>query len=152
MLITSACGDAEAPIAVPLPATDTALCVALGADYQSLGTIAVIGLPSLTVIKDMVPNAISKDPVLRLIGRRLYVVNRSANNVTVIDPTTRPWRVEAQFSTGAGTNPQDIAQYEYVTYVWQYTFEVKSGSSVTFSLGAKGANTNQMNTTVTVIG
>src|SRR5512147_528308 len=110
-ILSGACGaDDPSSVVVELPASDSALCVALGADYQNnAGTMAVVGLPSLTVLKDRVPAAISGDPVLRAIGDRLYVVNRTANNVTVIDPTVSPWTVESQFSTGANSNPQDIA-------------------------------------------
>jgi hypothetical protein len=110
-VLTVGCADDDrANVAVELPATDTALCVALGADYaNNVGTVAVIGLPSLTVVQDMVPAAISGDPVLRAHGDRLFVVNRVANNVTIIDPSVSPWVVESQFSTGPNTNPQDIA-------------------------------------------
>lgn len=109
-VLVTACGDDTSTVVVELPATDSALCVALGADYQNnAGTMAVVGLPSLTVLKERVPAAISGDPVLRAYGDRLYVVNRTANNVTIIDPTTDPWAVESQFSTGPNTNPQDLA-------------------------------------------
>jgi DNA-binding beta-propeller fold protein YncE len=103
-------GDDTSNLAVELPATDEALCVALGADYRNnAGTMAVVGLPSLTVLRDRVPAAISGDPVLRAYGDRLFVVNRTANNVTIIDPTVTPWAVESQFSTGENSNPQDLA-------------------------------------------
>jgi hypothetical protein len=103
-----ACGGSGSPGPVALPGSDQALCVALGADYASgVGTLAVLGLPSLTVVKDVLPAAISGDPVLRAHGGKLYVVNRSTANVTVVDPTD--WTVQAQFSTGAGSNPQDVA-------------------------------------------
>lgn len=109
-VVAAACGDDAASVSVELPSTDTALCVTLGADYQNnAGTMAVVGIPSLTVLKERVPAAISGDPVLRAFGDRLYVVNRTANNVTVIDPTRSPWTVESQFSTGANSFPQDIA-------------------------------------------
>ena len=120
-IAVGACGGSDAAVMTDLPATDTALCVALGADYRNnVGTMAVVGLPSLTVIKDMVPNAISGDPVMRLYGRKLYVVNRSVNNVTIIDPTTKPWSVEAQFSTGDNSNPQDVALAGTRAYVPLY--------------------------------
>jgi hypothetical protein len=120
-LTVAGCGGGEAAIATDLPAGDTAVCVALGADYRNnVGTLAAVGLPSLTVLQDMAPNAISGDPVLRVHGRRLHVVNRSANNITIIDPTVSPWAVETQFSTGDNSNPQDIALAGTRAYVTLY--------------------------------
>lgn len=123
LIMMAACGGDDGPSVSSdlLPATDKALCVALGADYRNnVGTLAVVGLPSLTVLKDVVPNAISGDPVLRIFGKKLYVVNRTQANITVIDPTTQPWTVKGQFSTGEGTNPQDIAVTEDRIYVALY--------------------------------
>lgn len=120
-LFAAACSDDAVGLAVELPASDTALCVALGADFaNNVGTMAVVGLPSLTVIKDMVPSAIAADAVIRAFGDRLYVVNRGANNVTIIDPSVAPWRVESQFSTGSNSNPQDIALDGDRAYVTLY--------------------------------
>jgi hypothetical protein len=120
IVFISACGgDDGPPIAVDLPASDQALCVALGTD-QTVGTLAVVGLPSLTVLEDMVPNAISADPVIRVFGKKLYVVNRTAANVTILDTTTRPWTVEAQFSTGDNSDPQDVALAGDRLYVTLY--------------------------------
>ncbi len=117
-LLLLACGDSgdEKPM---LPATDTAACFALGADYDNnVGTLAVVGLPSLTVLRDVAPGAISGDPVVRAHDGRLYVVNRLSSNVTVIDPVGLT--VEKQFSTGAATNPQDIALQGDKAYVTLY--------------------------------
>jgi DNA-binding beta-propeller fold protein YncE len=120
-LLLVACGDDAPPIAIDLPASDRAVCVALGADYENgVGTLAAVGLPSLSVLEDLIPGAVSGDAVLRVFGRKLYVVNRSVANVTIIDPTTRPWSVEAQFSTGQNSNPQDVALAGDRLYVTRY--------------------------------
>jgi hypothetical protein len=54
--------------------------------------------------------------------------------------------------SGPAVNPKNIPLYGDVTYVWRYTFEIKPGNQATFSLGAVGVNTNQVNTTATVTG
>jgi hypothetical protein len=50
--------------------------------------------------------------------------------------------------SAASPNPMDIPAWTYPRYVWRYTFEIKNGRTATFSLGAVGTNTNQVNTTV----
>jgi hypothetical protein len=54
--------------------------------------------------------------------------------------------------SGPANNPRNIPLYGDVTYVWRYTFDIKPGNQATFSLGAVGVNTNQVNTTATVTG
>jgi hypothetical protein len=87
-------------------------CVALGADYMAgVGTLAKIELPDVTVTTGLVPAGISGDPVVRVPGDgRIYIVNRyMADNITILDQADLS--LIAQFSTGAGTNPQDVAVY-----------------------------------------
>jgi DNA-binding beta-propeller fold protein YncE len=97
------------PATGPLFASgDTGYCLALGADYtNNVGTLTGIALPSLTVTKDLLHGTASGDPVMRAFGGKIYIVNRTAANVTVIDRAT--FTVDRQFSTGSGSNPQDIA-------------------------------------------
>jgi DNA-binding beta-propeller fold protein YncE len=137
-LLLSACGDSEpqtGALDVVLPDTDTAVCAALGADFTAnVGTLAVLGLPSMTVVKDVAPGAISGDPVLRAHGDKLYVVNRGAANITILEPGRRTWKVAAQFSTGAGSNPHDLALAGDKAYVALYdrgdlqVWDLSSGS------------------------
>lgn len=104
------------PDAVP-PVATTCTCLALGVDYGNMvGTVARLELPSLAVTQDVLPGAASSDPVVRYQDGRLYVVNRFGfDNVTVIDAAT--FTVLDQFSTGAGSNPQDIAVKGTKAYV-----------------------------------
>jgi hypothetical protein len=55
------------------------------------------------------PNgAVGSDPIVRKIGDELYIVNRAdGNNVTILDADT--FTLKVQISTGAGSNPQDVA-------------------------------------------
>jgi hypothetical protein len=93
-------------------------CVTLGADYEAgVGILSTVSLPDLTVTQDRTPQAISSDPVVRLLSDgRLWVVNRfGADNITIIDPET--YDVDAQFSTGAGSNPHDVVLHGDKAYV-----------------------------------
>jgi hypothetical protein len=94
----------------PDGATASCTCVALGADYMAgVGTLATVHLPDLAVTTGLVPAGISGDPVVRAPGDgRIYVVNRfGVDNVTILDAAD--FSLIDQFSTGAGSNPQDIA-------------------------------------------
>lgn len=136
VFLAAACGDDEgggktadaAPTADAPPAADAGpmpdaagptacTCLALGVDYvNGVGTAARLELPSLVVTKDVVPGAASGDPVVRYLDGRFFIVNRFGfNNVTIVDPTT--WTVTAQFSTGPGSNPQDVAVKGAKAYV-----------------------------------
>jgi hypothetical protein len=73
------------------------------------GNAAVATLADRTVSGQAAPAmAISTDAALRFDRDALYVVNRFGfDNVVVLDPTTLA--VRKQFSTGSGSNPQDVA-------------------------------------------
>ncbi len=73
------------------------------------GNAAVLTLADRMVSPQAAPAmAISTDAVLRLESDAVYVVNRfGSDNVVVLDPTTL--QVRKQFSTGSGSNPQDVA-------------------------------------------
>jgi DNA-binding beta-propeller fold protein YncE len=73
------------------------------------GNAAVVGLDDHVVTQPAAPAmAITTDAVFRLEPDALYVVNRFGfDNVVVLDPSTLA--VRKQFSTGSGSNPQDVA-------------------------------------------
>src|SRR6266568_4786176 len=113
----------EPPLTGLLPASDTGICVALGADYRNnVGVFGIIGLPSMKAFVNILPNAVQGDAVVRHYGDRILVINRVANNVTVVGPDDSfvGWRVEQQFSTGPNTNPQDVAVIGDKAYVSLY--------------------------------
>jgi hypothetical protein len=118
------CNDDGGPIPVTLDKHDTAMCVALGIDYKNnVGVMSVVGLPSRTVVQNVVPGAVGGDAVLRANAGKLYVVNRYTNNITEVTPTGtdgQTWVVNKQFSTGAMSNPQDIAFLDNFGYVVTY--------------------------------
>ena len=71
----------------------------------STGSLSVNPLGTTTVLQDVEP--VHSDAVMRWYGGLLYVVNRfGQDNIQVIDPAT--YTTVRQFSTGNGSNPQDI--------------------------------------------
>jgi len=123
ILLLAACNADDPPLIGFLPGGDSAICFALGADYRNnVGLLAAVGLPSGTRVSNLLPGSVQGDSVLRSDGERLFVVNRTANNVTVIgrDDSRIGLRVEQQFSTGDATNPQDVAIVGTKVYVPLY--------------------------------
>ena len=75
-------------------------------DY-STGSFSAVNLDTRAVSKDVA--AIWSDATLRWYNGKVYVVNRAGqDNIQVIDPAASYGTV-FQFSTGGGSNPQDIA-------------------------------------------
>ncbi len=90
------------------PPAGDATIFAVSTDYALTGLASTITVPDLEVTPNAVDGVASTDPVVRWLDGRLFVVNRlGADNVTVLDPTTL--ELVAQISTGAGSNPQDVA-------------------------------------------
>jgi hypothetical protein len=85
-----------------------ATAFAVGTDFFSAGIASAIGIPGLEVVQNAVDGVASTDPVVRTMDGRIYIVNRfGADNVTVLDAASL--QLVAQISTGAGSNPQDVA-------------------------------------------
>ncbi|HKA90265.1 MAG TPA: hypothetical protein VKE22_21535 [Haliangiales bacterium] len=122
LFLAAACHH-DPPLTGLLPASDNGICVALGADYRNnVGVFGIVGLPSMLSFVNILPNAVQGDAVIRHYGDRIFVVNRVANNVTVVGPDDSMvgWGVEQQFSTGPKTNPQDVAVVGDKAYVAVY--------------------------------
>lgn len=107
-------GDAPPPDAhVPMPRA-----VAAAGDFMSPGTgiLSRLDITALDMRQNVVPSAAQGDPVLRQVGDKLYVINRfGSNNVTILDAKTLMF--EDQISTGADSNPQDVAAVGGKLYV-----------------------------------
>ena len=68
------------------------------------------------------------DPVLRYIDGKVYVINRfGSNNVTILDGKTLCSSIE-QISTGANSNPQDVAVVGNKLYVPRIGHQAASSS------------------------
>lgn len=103
--------DAEVPDAGP---TSTAFLA--GSDYGGLGIASILEVPSLDIARNQLAGVVSDDPVVRYFDGRIYVINRfNHDNVTIVDAATRT--LVAQISTGAGSNPQDVAPRGSTLYV-----------------------------------
>lgn len=75
-------------------------------DFGS-GGLSVVNLGDRSVAKDL--EAVHSDATLRWYEGKIYVINRfGQDNVQVIDPSAG-YATVLQFSTGNGSNPQDIA-------------------------------------------
>jgi YVTN family beta-propeller protein len=99
-------GDAPPPDAhVPMPRA-----VAVAGDFMSPGTgiLSRLDITALDMRQNVVASVAQGDPVVRQYGDKLYVINRfGSNNVTILDAKTLTF--EEQISTGADSNPQDVA-------------------------------------------
>lgn len=84
----------------------TRLAVAAANWTDPIGSIATIDLSDFSVTQALLTTD-GTDVVVRTFGGRIYVVNRfGTDTVQVIDPAD--FRVIANYSVGAGSNPQDI--------------------------------------------
>ncbi|NCO57028.1 MAG: hypothetical protein COW73_09090 [Nitrospirae bacterium CG18_big_fil_WC_8_21_14_2_50_70_55] len=66
------------------------------------------------------PDPVSTDVVLRAADGRVYALNRTAGNLQLLDPARGLATGTSQFSTGAGSNPHDLAVVDGRAYVSRY--------------------------------
>jgi hypothetical protein len=96
------------------PTSATALVVA--GDFSTTGVLSTIDLPAMDVHANAVAGVASADPVVRVLGDEIFVVNRfGGDNVTILGKADR--QLVQQIATGAGTNPQDVAVVGRKLYV-----------------------------------
>jgi hypothetical protein len=90
-------------------ASDPTYAFATATDFQSpVGCASWVGIAPPRTPHDCVED-VSSDPVARWAFDQIYVVNRfGADNIQILDPSSN-FQTVRQFSTGNGTNPQDIA-------------------------------------------
>ncbi|MCP4447540.1 MAG: hypothetical protein GY811_19690 [Myxococcales bacterium] len=99
--------------------TSDAEVFALGTDGVTSGILSQIFIDNLGVGQGVIAGVAASDSVVRHVGDRLYIVNRfGSDNVTIVDIDTK--QLVAQISTGAGTNPQDVAVIGDSIYVCAY--------------------------------
>jgi DNA-binding beta-propeller fold protein YncE len=89
----------------------------VGADFQTgTGTLSKIEVGNLEVTQNVRAGAATGDPVLRTHGSELFIINRFGfNNITILDAKTL--QLVDQISTGANSNPQDVAVVGQKLYV-----------------------------------
>lgn len=77
-------------------------------DFVATGVASTISIPGLEVTPNISAGLASSDPVVRKYGDTLYIINRFGHdNITLVDANS--FTLIDQISTGAGTNPQDVA-------------------------------------------
>lgn len=78
-------------------------------DFQTGSFATIEKEPPFRVDPSTPARRVGSDPVARVFGRRVFVINRfGADNVQILD-SDRGFATLAQCSTGNGSNPQDIA-------------------------------------------
>lgn len=112
IVLLSACGELQRRTEDPPPsgsgsAGSQSYLVVLGANFTDpIGTLSLV---SLTPPREVSLNLSTthSDAIVRASGGLLYVVNRlGGDNIQVVDPAD--FTTLSQFSTGSGTNPQEI--------------------------------------------
>ena len=104
-------GDDSGP-----PLADEATAFVVGTDFFTGGVASTIHIPLLEVTQNAIDGVASTDPVVRRLDDRVFIINRfGANNVTIIDAETN--LLIDQISTGAGSNPQDVAVVDQLIFV-----------------------------------
>ncbi|HUS29706.1 MAG TPA: hypothetical protein VMZ53_14480 [Kofleriaceae bacterium] len=125
-VVLVACGDnkdvPDARMGIDAPPPDahivTPRAVAVAGDFGSpgVGTVSKLEVTDLMMRQNVVQGAAQGDPALRVFGNRVYVVNRfGSNNITILDAKTLS--VVDQMSTGASSNPQDVAVVDNKMYI-----------------------------------
>jgi hypothetical protein len=108
--ILAACGDNRRTLDASVPGAPVR-AVAVAGDFVMghPGVLSTLDPATLAVTMNTGPAmAVGNDPILRHIGRELFIINRAAgNNVTILDDQTLA--LSEQLGTGANTNPQDVA-------------------------------------------
>lgn len=119
--LLAACGDnfagpPDAPAADAGPPPTRAVIAAGSFSPGEAGVLSALSFDPPRVMQRVAPTgAVGGDPMLRRAGGELFVVNRTEGNVTILDATT--FAVRAQLSTGAGSNPQDVAATDRELFV-----------------------------------
>lgn len=90
--------------------------VIVAGDFATTGIVSTLDLPERTMTPGAVDGIAGSDPVIRHHGDLVYVINRfGGDNVTIVTDDTLT--LVDQISTGAGTNPQDVAVVGSKLYV-----------------------------------
>ena len=103
-------GDDDTMADAPVIQSGPPRAVAVAGDFTpgDPGVMSVLDVDTMAVTQNVAPaGAVDSDPILRKFGDELFVVNRSANNVTILKASD--YSLVEQIGTGAGSNPQDVA-------------------------------------------
>ena len=80
------------------------------------GVLSVVDVEAATVMSGVLSTGVvGSDPVIRKFGDELFIVNRADNNIVILNASD--FSFAGQVSTGAGSNPQDVAVIDDTLYV-----------------------------------
>lgn len=71
------------------------------------GILSVLDVDALAMHQNVAGGVAGGDPFIKKLGDRVYIVNRTDNNVMALDAATLEFI--GQLGTGPGSNPQDVA-------------------------------------------
>ena len=119
-VLLAACGDdthVDPGPADAAPGTMTQQALVVSGDFDMTGLMSKLDLSTMQMTQNIGGiGAVSGDPVIRHIGSRIYVVNRSGgSSITVFDANTLTFL--DQYGTGGNSNPQDVAVVGTSLYV-----------------------------------
>ncbi|MCC6997587.1 MAG: hypothetical protein IT370_23420 [Deltaproteobacteria bacterium] len=98
--------DAGPPSCDPTATAAPTKAIVVGTDFASPGTLASIDLT--TRVATLNRATVGKDPIVRVFGTCVFVINRdSDSNIQVLRASDLA--LVKQYSTGAGSNPHDLA-------------------------------------------
>lgn len=98
------------------PTVSTATVVAGDFTVADPGVISTVDDKTFGAHTNVIAGVVGDDPITRLIGDELFIVNRAdGNNVTILDANN--FHLKEQLSTGDGSNPQDVAPVGNKLYV-----------------------------------
>ncbi|MEP6860780.1 MAG: hypothetical protein ABJE66_09185 [Deltaproteobacteria bacterium] len=79
------------------------------------GILSLLEVDTLTMHQNVEGGLAGGDPFIKKLGDRVYIVNRTDNNVLALD--ARTLQFVGQLGTGPGSNPQDVAVVGAKLYV-----------------------------------
>jgi hypothetical protein len=109
LVILAACHNSYGPKPDAPPPMPTAVVAAGDFIAGHPGVLSTVDITTQNLSQNVAPaGAVGDDPVLRMYGGELFVINRAdGNNITILDAHT--FALVEQLGTGAGSNPWDVA-------------------------------------------
>ena len=106
MVVTQCNDDDDDDLPSNIPRAGLIACT----DYVS-GTLSILDLDEENVVNDV--ESVSSDPAVKVSGTQMYIINRYlCDNIQILD-WYNGFKTKIQFSTGNGSNPQDIESIDY---------------------------------------
>jgi hypothetical protein len=106
------------------------------------GIMSVLDVDTLKMTQNVAGGVAGGDPFTKKLDDRIYIVNRTENNVLVLDAATL--KFIGQFATGPGSNPQDVA----VVGSKLYAPSLGTAGVVVGTIGGNDATTIDLNAAV----